>query len=225
MSNYLAVATVTAALQRELQSVIGNDVSGATATMVRPDAEPGPGGVPPVGVNIFLYEIAPNAALRNVDLPTRSGNGQAAVQRPAAALDLHYLLSFYGEDSNLGAQRVLGSVVRHLHGWPLLSRERIQETVINNPSYLGNSNLADAVEFIRFSPLSLSLEELSKLWSIFFQTPYVLSTAYRASVVLIEEELTPVTPLPVQKRQVFVPLVVNEYRDGKFKTLFVGEVD
>ena len=28
-----------------------------------------------------------------------------------------------------------------------------------------------------------------------------------------------------QKRQVAVPLVVNEYRDGNFKTLFVGEVD
>jgi branched-chain amino acid transport system substrate-binding protein len=28
-----------------------------------------------------------------------------------------------------------------------------------------------------------------------------------------------------QKRQVAVPMVVNEYRDGKFQTLFVGEVD
>jgi branched-chain amino acid transport system substrate-binding protein len=28
-----------------------------------------------------------------------------------------------------------------------------------------------------------------------------------------------------QKRQVSVPMVVNEYQDGKFKTLFVGEVD
>jgi branched-chain amino acid transport system substrate-binding protein len=28
-----------------------------------------------------------------------------------------------------------------------------------------------------------------------------------------------------QKRQVFVPMVVNEYKDGKFQTLFVGEVD
>jgi len=28
-----------------------------------------------------------------------------------------------------------------------------------------------------------------------------------------------------QKRQVAVPMVVNEYRDGEFKTLFVGEVD
>jgi branched-chain amino acid transport system substrate-binding protein len=28
-----------------------------------------------------------------------------------------------------------------------------------------------------------------------------------------------------QKRQVAVPMVVYEYRDGKFETLFVGEVD
>ena len=28
-----------------------------------------------------------------------------------------------------------------------------------------------------------------------------------------------------QKRQVSVPMVVNEYKDGKFETLFVGEVD
>jgi branched-chain amino acid transport system substrate-binding protein len=28
-----------------------------------------------------------------------------------------------------------------------------------------------------------------------------------------------------QKRQISVPMVVNEYRDGKFETLFVGEVD
>ena len=28
-----------------------------------------------------------------------------------------------------------------------------------------------------------------------------------------------------QKRQVAVPMVVNEYMDGAFKTLFVGTVD
>jgi hypothetical protein len=203
MSNYLAVATVTAALQRVLQSVIETDVPGSKATMVRPDA---PGhGVPDVGVNIFLYEVAPNAALRNADLPTRNGNGQA-VQRPTAALDLHYLLSFYEKDNDLAAQRVLGSVVRHLHSHPLLTRKMVQSTLIDPlySPYLATSNLADAVEQVRFSPLSLSLEELSKLWSIFFQTPYALSTAYRASVVFIEEELTPVTPLPVRERQVFV---------------------
>jgi hypothetical protein len=101
-------------------------VLGAKATTVRPDA---PGhGVPAVGVNIFLYEIVSNAALCNADLPTRSGNGQA-VQRPVAALDLHYLMSFYGNESELEPQRVLGSVVRHLHSRPLLTRKMIQDTV------------------------------------------------------------------------------------------------
>jgi hypothetical protein len=203
MSNYLAVATVTATLQRELQAVIGTDVSAAKATTVRPDATGH--GLPEVGVNIFLYEVAPNASLRNADLPARNGNGQV-VQRPAAALDLHYLMSFYGKDSELEPQRVLGSVVRHLHSRPLLTRKMIRDTITNPPasSYLGNSNLADAVESVRFSPLSLSLEELSKLWSILLQTPYALSTAYRASLVFIEEELTPVTPLPVRERKLFV---------------------
>jgi hypothetical protein len=203
MSNHLAVATVTATLQHVLQAVLDKDFSGAKATVVRPDT---PGhGIPNVGVNIFLYEVAPNSALRNADLPTRNGNGQVAVQRPTAALDLHYLLSFYGNDSKLEPQRVLGSVVRYLHSQPPLTRQMIQDTITHPPhsSYLASSNLADAVEFVRFTPLSLSLEELSKLWSIFFQTPYALSIAYRASVVLIEEELTLVTPLPVRVRQVF----------------------
>jgi len=100
---------------------------------------------------------------------------------------------------------VLGSVVRHLHSRPLLTRAMIQDTVSDPAySYLATSNLADAVDFVRFSPLSLSLEELSKLWSIFFQTPYALSAAYRASMVFIEEELAAVTPLPVRERQIFV---------------------
>jgi hypothetical protein len=201
MSNYLAVATVTATLQRALQSVIGADVPGAKVSMVRPDA-PGQ-GVPDVGLNIFLYQIAPNPVLLNADLPTRNSDGKAG-QRPVAALDLHYLMSFYGKDSQLEPQRVLGSVVRDLHSRPLLTRQMIRDTVSDPAySYLATSNLADAVEPVRFSPLSLSLEELSKLWSVFFQTPYALSAAYRAAVVLIEEELTPLVPLPVRERRVF----------------------
>lgn len=35
------------------------------------------------------------------------------------------------------------------------------------------------------------LEEMSKLWSVFFQTPYSLSIGYRASVVSIEADERP----------------------------------
>jgi len=201
MSNYLAVATVTATLQRVLQAVIGADVPGATATTVRPDASGQ--GLPPVGVNIFLYQVTPNAALRNADLPTRNAGGQAS-QRPVAALDLHYLMSFYGADGTLEQQRVLGSTVRTLHSQPLLTRQMIRDTVTDPAyAYLATSNLADAVDLVRFAPSSFSLEEFSKLWSVMLQTPYALSAAYRASVVLIEDDITTLSPLPVRERQVF----------------------
>ncbi len=60
------------------------------------------------------------------------------------------------------------------------------------------------MESVKFSPLSLDLEELSKLWSVFFQTPYALSVAYHASVVLIEAEETPQAALPVRAPKLYV---------------------
>jgi Pvc16 N-terminal domain len=52
-------------------------------------------------------------------------------------------------------------------------------------------------------PLSLNLEELSKLWSTLFRVPYVLSVAYEASVVLVESQVTPRPALPVRLRNVY----------------------
>jgi hypothetical protein len=203
MSNYLAIATVTAALSDLLQSGM-HDVSaatGATVTMVRPD---GNGGLPPVGVNVFLYQVAPNASLRNDDLPTRRAGGDL-IQRPRAALDLHYLLTFYGDDTRLEPQRVLGTAVRTLHTHPVLTQSSIRQTLAKPIyAYLAESNLADSVELVKFTPLPLSIEELSKVWSICFQTQYSLSIAYQGTVVLIESDDTARAALPVRSRNVYV---------------------
>ena len=195
MSNYLAIATVTAALSRTLQATIGADVPGALVTTVRPD---GPSsGVPDTGVNIFLYQVTPNAHWRNNDLPTRRPDG-TLVQRPQVAIDLHYLLSFYGNEADLEPQRLLGSTIRTLHAKPVLTRQDIQNTV-NAIGFLNDSDLAEEVELVKFMPLSLNLEELSKLWSVFFQTTYVLSVAYQASVVLISTDQRPIVAQPVRE--------------------------
>ncbi|MCI0551854.1 MAG: Pvc16 family protein, partial [Anaerolineae bacterium] len=69
---------------------------------------------------------------------------------------------------------------------------------------LAKSDLAEQVELVKFSPIVLNLEELSKLWSVFFQTAYRLSVAYQASVVLIESEETPRIVLPVRKPNIVV---------------------
>ena len=201
MSNFLAIGTVTAALSQVLQAAVGPDVPGATATTLRPN---GNNGLPPTGVNLFLYQVTPNAAWNNADLPTRRFNGDL-VQRPQAALDLHYLLTFYGDEGKLEPQRVLGSVVRTLHARPVLTREIIRQTIAKPAfAFLANSNLADAVELVKFTPLSLSLEELSKLWSVYFQTQYSLSIAYQGTVVLIESEESARAALPVRARNIYV---------------------
>jgi hypothetical protein len=204
MSNFLAIATVTATLQRLLQETVQLDVPGATATTQRPDASNTL--LPTVGVNIYLYQTTPNGAWRNADLPTRSAAGHV-VQRPCAAIDLHYLLTCYGTDGELEPQRVLGSVVRTLHARPVLTRPMVEATLqaaeLEDPNhYLLGSNLADSVELVKFTPTPFTLEELSKLWSVLFQTPYSLSMAYTGTVVFIEAEETPRRPLPVRVRSI-----------------------
>ena len=224
MSNFLAIATVTATLQGILQTPTGNDVAGADVSLGRPDT---PGDGKP-RVNLYLYQVTPNAALRNNDLPTRNSAGQL-VSRPHVALDLYYLLTFHGNEDQFEPQRLLGSVVRTLQTTPVLTRTSIRNAITGHAAILGLSNLADEVELVKFTPIALSLEELSKLWSVFFQTPYVLSVAYQGSVVLIESEESHQTPLPVRTRNLYVaPFhqpVIEEIRSqtGPNQPIVVGD--
>ena len=199
MSNFLAIAAVTASLSHLLQAAVGADVPGATVTTARPDSTAA--ATHPPMVNLYLYQVMPNAALRNADIQTRRSDG-SLVQKPVAALDLHYLLTFYGDDAQLQPQRLLGSAVRTLHARPVLTRDIIQ-AAISDPTFssaVGLSDLGQQLDRVKVTPLNLSLEELSKVWSVFFQTPYALSAAYNAAVVLIESEERPTPPhLPVRQ--------------------------
>jgi hypothetical protein len=204
VSNFLAVATVTAALKRLLQAAASEAVTGAAVRTGRPEAPAG-GGVSPPGIDLYLFRVSPNPALANDDLPTRRGDA-SLVQRPRVALDLHYLLTFRGNETDLEPQRLLGTATRTLHATPILSKALIT-LAIGDFGFLSApvpSDLADAFELVKVTPLHLSLEELSKLWSVFFQIPYNLSLAYQASVVVLEGTETPLQALPVLERNLYV---------------------
>ena len=194
MSNALAIATVTTALAQIVRTAAQSAVNGAEVVTGRPD----PNATPSHRIHLFLYQVLPNASWRNLDLPTRSADGKV-VNRPTAALDLHYLLAFYGSETELETQRMLGAVVRELHSKPVLTRQMVRDAVASQP-FLTGSNLADAVEQVRFAPLPVTVEEMSKIWSVFFQTPYALSVAYQGTVVLIEAEEGGQPALPVLTR-------------------------
>lgn len=197
MSNHLAIATVTAALGQVVHTSAQSAVGGVTLRFGRPVAQGG--GNTERRVHVYLYQVTPHAALRNADLPTRSSDGRT-VQRPQAALELHYLLSFYGDDQLLEPDRMLSAVARDMHARPQLSAQNISDAIAGHATELGESDLGSAVERVRFTPVTLSLDDQSKLWSVMVQTPYALSMVYTASVVLLDAVELATPALPVLRR-------------------------
>lgn len=204
MSNFLAIAAVTAALHRMLLSAVRADNADIDINIstVRPDGTGS--GITSTGINIYLYQVTPNSALSNSDLPMRSRDG-SLVKRPRIALDLHYLLSFYGDESKLEPQRIMGSTLKALHASPVLSREAIRNVIKDEAfSYVANSDLAEETELVKMTPQGLSLDDLSKLWNVFFQTKHALSIAYLGTVILIDSDLPARAPLPVNEMRLSV---------------------
>lgn len=193
MSNHLAIATVTATLQRLLQSAIQGDVDGARVTTLKPNIIGS--STPESGVNLFLYQVTYNAALRNGD--TAAFRAKKGPARRQSSLDLHYMISAYGNDTELEPQRLLGSVVRTLSDKTILTADMI-EAAIADAAFLTYSNLADQTQSLTINPVEIDTDELSKIWSTFFQAPYSLSVVYKVVAVVIDGETSAQRALPVR---------------------------
>lgn len=198
MSNHLAIAQAGEALKRFLARSVTQDVGYAVDVVTRkPPTEPPDGPM----ICIFLYQVTPNGALRNQDLPTRDVGGRL-LRKPQAALNLHYLVSFYGNEDQLQPQALLGSVARALHAEPTLSRADLEDAA--TAVYLAGADLAEAVERVRLTPTKLEIDDLSKLWSMLHQTPFAVSMVYEAAVVLLDGPGVPTAGRPVLERRLRV---------------------
>ncbi len=211
MSNSLALAAVTSSmryvLDRALQQPHPGTVGGASVTTLHPDELATSDLASTAGINVYCYLATPNHAWNLTDLPTRRSDG-SAVQRPLAALDLHYLVTCYGADEALEPQRLLGRAVGALAGTSVLGRDVVTAAIDlyrtdTDTAFLVDSDLAGEVELVKLSPVPLSLEEMSKLWGV-LDTPYQLSLTYLATVVLVSADVTPRAALPVRARSISV---------------------
>jgi hypothetical protein len=119
------------------------------------------------------------------------------------------LLTFFGDETQFVPQRLLGKTVSALHSRPVLTRQEInaaiRELADTGQEYMRESDLADQMEQVKFSPVTVDLEELSGFWSALYQVPYSLSLTYEASVVLIESPETPQPALPARQPSFRVP--------------------
>jgi hypothetical protein len=218
MSNALAIASVTAVLKDLLNNgLIDHDVGASigevNVTTLPPDRIEALDSPRRSRLNLFMYQVTPNAGWRNVGLPSRNGNGDR-VSNPPLALDLHYLLTAYGAEE-LHAEILLGYGMQLFHETPVLTREAIRRSLAPpSPVVSGSdlppamaalftSELAEQVEQIKISPATLSTEEISRMWSA-FQAKYRPTAVYVASVVLIQSKATTRSALPVRSRKIKV---------------------
>ncbi|MFC6638154.1 Pvc16 family protein [Sulfitobacter sediminilitoris] len=101
---------------------------------------------------------------------------------------------------------LLGYAMQILHEHPGFDRAEIQAGLTPSPTVAGSlppalqalaqTGLADQIEQLAISPVYLSAEEMSKLWTS-FQTTYRSSMAYRVSSVIIETDTPTRSALPV----------------------------
>ncbi|MGV9356328.1 DUF4255 domain-containing protein [Streptomyces misionensis] len=198
MSNALAIAHVSQALALLIESHLQPEID--MAVKVEPRKPPAEPPAEPT-ISVFLYQVTPNSSRRNDDLPTRAPDG-TLVRRASAALDLNYVISAYGDETELVGQRLLGSVVRTLHEIPVLPKDLIE--LAGEKPYLAGSNLAESAQRVRFTPNVMDIDETSKLWGMLYQTPYALSVVYQASLILIDGRQTPAPARPVERPEVRV---------------------
>ena len=216
MSGPLAIAAVTAALKDLLNNGLldhaGLSVVGSFAVSAMPPDRIPTGETEPNRLNLFLYQLTPNQGWRNEGLPSRDSLGNR-LTNPPLALDLHYLLTAYGS-TDFNAEILLGYAIQLMHETPILSRAQLR-TVLGGtppvdgtvgsgtiPSIFGDLSaidLADQVESIKISPVTLSTEDLSKMWTA-MQARYRPTMAYMVSVVLIQAKRPVQSAPPVLKR-------------------------
>lgn len=196
MSNHQASATITATLQRILEAAVQIDLSAAKVTTVRPDA--GNNKLPEVGINIYMCQAINNPAWVNVDLGNRRSKGDLAKQTQIG-LDLHYILTYYGNEEELEPERLMCSSMRAMIDNAVLFPETIQQT-IRDPkyAYLADSNLDQQIEKVKIMPSKMNFEEFSKIWSAYFQPPRALSFAFVVSAILVEGNKSGNRALPVR---------------------------
>jgi Pvc16 N-terminal domain len=191
MSSALAISAVTATLRNLLTAGTAGDGELAdTAFTTQPPDKARTGTTNQL--NLFLYQTTPNGAWRNQPLPP-ARDGEIAPF--PLSLDLHYLLTAYGRgDDDVLGHRLLGRAMSVLHGHPVLGPGELHDALVDP------DNDVDAQpERVRITPATLTIDEMSKLWTT-FQTQYRISAAYRVSVVLLQAAPNGRAALPVLTR-------------------------
>jgi hypothetical protein len=201
VSSGLAVACVTAVLKSVLENSFVQEglaarLGDAQVSALPPDRVP-IGADERSQLNVFLYRITPNTRVRS-DRSNGKPDEPAARRKSPLYLDLHYLLTAYG-DQDLVAEILLGHAIQVLQSAPSLDADAVRSALgIGGPNgaasllspgraVLASASLADVIGEISIVPEFLGTEELSRIWSA-LQARYRPSATYKVSAAVIQAE-------------------------------------
>jgi hypothetical protein len=174
-------------------------------------------------VNLFLYRVTENAALKNQEIPGQGTIG--AYGHPPLSLVLHYLLTAYGtsaQQDQVGDERIahdlLGSAMRVLHDFAIVDARLRRVIVPPVGTPVLDPVLLNEFERVKLCLDPVTLDDLTKLWTA-LERRFRPSAAYTVSVVQIESRLPRRFPRPVGEppaagpRVFVVPLRTPEIRE------------
>ncbi len=189
MADYQAIADVT----RTLRTLLLDRVEYPEpfdVTTVPPDINAPARHNEGVWINLYLYHINENAALKNQEIPPVAHPG--AYGHPPLSLDLYYLMTVRSpdealEDSDVYAQLLLGSAMRVFHDVAVVTEDltitRSTAGVVGDPILW--ASLRGEFEKLKLILAPLNMDELSKIWTALPQGSFRRSVAYQVSVIQI----------------------------------------
>lgn len=218
MASFHAIAGVSRTLRRLLLDRI--EAPGPLVTIAPPDVQVS--GATGRRVNLYLYQIGENGHLRNQEPPGIGHPG--AYGHPPLSLDLHYLVTAYGEsdtspDADLQAQMALGDAMLVLHDYAIVDEDlaitRPVAGTVGDP--ILDPTLQGELERVKIVLEPVGVEELAKIWTALPQANFRRSVSYQVSVVQIESRQPRRVAPPVRSRRVHVgvldrPRIADAYR-------------
>jgi hypothetical protein len=204
MSDFLAIggASETMRLLLEDRMELPNGLNSLDVTIgaPRPGNHNQPASAESPRVNLFLYRVGENGALKNQEIPgrgTSSGYGT-----PPLSLELFYLVTGHGstmqgaEFDETPAHFLLGSAMRVLHDFPMVTGALLSARPPAGEPIL-HPSLRDDFERLKITLDPVSLEDLSKVWTA-LTLPFRVAAAYHVSLVQIESRRRRTFPQRVQ---------------------------
>ena len=159
-------------------------------------------------LTLFLYKVLENPDFKNAPAPvpiTTNNQGGLVETRAPLTVDLYYLLTAHSGATNLlAAHTALSSAMRVFYDNGVLQGSLLRS---NDPS---TGLTADSTLRLTLNPITM--EDMTRIWSVFPDTPYEISVSYL------------VTPVPIESARVqeSAPVVDQFHEYGQDGAELVG---